>query len=320
LAAWQYGTPQQAKMAEGMSGAMSGTAMIDQMFTGMANGKDVMADMANNNSDPNAKAMMEFFFHPYPWHAAACGDLDLTGLRKPQSYYRDIVWNGGDRVYATVRLPEPDGKKIIAIMWTTYPALTTWTWPGEEGKELEVEVYSGAEKVQLFLNDKLMGEKSTGREQEFKAVFSVPYAPGTLKAVGLRGDRVVAESVLTTVGAAAKLRVAADRTVLQADGQDLSFVTVEAVDANGRADLHADQEVQLEINGPGVIAAVGNGDGQDPDSYHSPRRKLYQGRVMVVIRSSRQTGPINLTAKSSGLCDGSLTIDAKVAHQRAELQ
>ena len=320
IGAWRYGTPQQAKMAEGTSRAMSGTAMIDQMFTAMANGKDVMADMANNKSDPNAKAMMEIFFHPYPWHAAACGDLDLTGFRKPQSYYRDIIWNGGDRVYATVRLPEPEGKKIIAIMWATYPTLTTWTWPGEEGKELEVEVYSGAEKVQLFLNGKLIGEKPTGREQEFKAVFSVPYAPGTLKAVGLRGDRVVAESVLTTAGPAAKLRLAADRTVLQADGQDLSFVTVEAVDANGRPDLHAGQEVQFEINGPGVIAAVGNGDGQDPDSYHGARRKLYQGRAMVVIRSSRQTGPINLTARSSGLSDGSLTIDATAAHQRAELQ
>jgi beta-galactosidase len=320
IGAWQYGTPEQAKMADGMAGMMSGTEMIDQMFTGMANGKDVMADMAKNNSDPNAKAMMELFFHPYPWHAAACGDLDLTGFRKPQSYYRDIVWNGGDRVYATVRLPEPEGKKIIAIMWATYPTLASWSWPGQEGKELEVEVYSGAEKVRLFLNDKQIGEKPTGREQEFKAVFSVPYSPGTLKAVGLRGDRVVAESVLTTAGEAARLRVTADRTVLQADGEDLSFVTVEAVDANGRPDLHADQEVQFEIGGPGAIAAVGNGDGHDPDSYQGDRRKLYQGRALVVIRTSRQTGPITFTAKGSGLGSGSLTLTAKAPQPHPELQ
>ena len=142
-----------------------------------------------------------------------------------------------------------------------------------------------------------IGEKPTGREQEFKAVFSVPYAPGTLKAVGLRGDRVVAESVLTTAEKAAKLRVTADRTVLQADGQDLSFVTVEAVDAKGRPDLYADQEVQFEISGPGVIAAVGNGDGQDADAYQGDQRKLYQGRALVVIRASRQTGAITLTAQ-----------------------
>jgi beta-galactosidase len=320
IGAWQYGTPQQAKMAEGMSGMMSNTAMIDQMFTGMANGKDVMAEMAKNNSDPNAKAMMEVFMHSFPWHASACGDLDLTGYRKPQSYYRDILWNGGDRVYATVRLPEPEGKKIIAIMWATYPTLPIWSWPGQEGKELQVEIYSGAEKVQLFLNDKLIGEKPTGREQKFKAVFAVPYAPGTLKAVGLRGGRVVAESVLSTAEEARKLRVTADRTVLQADGEDLSFVTVEAVDAKGQPDLHADKDLQFEISGPGVIAAVGNGDGQDADSYQGNRRKLYQGRALVVIRASRRSGPIQLTVKSSGLSDGSVTVNARSTQPHPELQ
>jgi beta-galactosidase len=320
IGAWQYGTPQQAKMAEGMGGMMNNTGFVDQLFTGMANGKDVMADMAKNNTDPAAKAMMEIFMHGYPWHAAICGDLDLTGLRKPQSYYRDIVWNGGDRVYATVRLPEPEGKKIIAIMWATYPTLPSWTWPGQEGKNLDVEVYSGAESVQLYLNDKLIGEKPTGREQEFKAVFSVPYAPGTLKAVGLRGGRAVADSVITTTAAESKLRITADRTVLQANGEDLSFVTVEAVDANGRPDLHADNDVQFDISGPGVIAAVGNGDAQDPDGYQSNRRKLYQGRALVVIRASRKAGAIKLTAKSPGLTDGSLTLKANAAQSSAELQ
>jgi beta-galactosidase len=320
IGAWQYGTPQQAKMAEGMADMMAGTALVDELFTGMANGKDVMADMAKNNSDPNAKAMMTMFFHPYPWHAAVCGDLDLTGLRKPQSYYRDIIWNGGDRVYATVRLPEPEGKKIIAIMWATYPTLPSWTWPGQEGKNLDVEVYSGADKVQLFLNGKLIGEKPTGREQEFKAVFSVPYAPGTLKAVGLRGDRVVAQSVLTTTGKATKLRITPDRSMIHADGEDLSFVTIEAVDSNGRPDLRGDQDVQFDLSGPGTIAAVGNGDAQDPDSYHANHRKLYRGRTLVVIRSSRQAGVIRLTARSEGLIEGSMAIAAKASPPHPALQ
>jgi beta-galactosidase len=320
IGAWQYGTPQQAKMAKGMEEMMAGTGMIDQMFTAMANGKDVMADMAKNNSDPASKAMMELFFHPYPWHAAMCGDLDLTGMRKPQSYYRDIIWNGGDRVYATVRLPETEDKKIIAIMWADYPTLPSWTWPGEEGKPMEVEVYSGVEKVRLYLNDELLGEKPTGREQEFKAVFPVPYAPGVLKAVGLRGDRAVAESVLRTAGTATKLRVTADRSTVDADGEDLSFLTVEAVDEKGQPDFRADGEVEFSISGPGVIAAVGNADARDPDSYDSDRRKLYQGRALVVIRSSRQNGQIKLTARSSGLSDGSVGIEAKGAEARAELK
>lgn len=318
IGAWSYGTPEQAEAAGKIMGMMMNLATVDQMFQGMANGVDIGAAMAKG-TDPAMKAVMAVLFHGYPWHAAQCGDLDLTGYRKPQSYYRDILWNGGDRVYATVRLPEPEGKKTIATGWAVYPTIPSWSWPGQDGKNMQVEVYSGTEKVQLFLNDKLIGEQPSGRAQEFKATFLVPYAPGTLKAVGIRGDRTVAESMLTTTGNAAGLRLTADRTVLQADGQDISFVTVEAVDAAGRWQPNADQEVRFSITGPGVIAAVGNGDGQDPASYHGDRRKLFQGRAVVVVRTSEHAGPIHLTAKTSGLTEAAATIEAKTTQRRPEL-
>jgi beta-galactosidase len=212
-------------------------------------------------------------------------------------------------VYATVRLPEPEGKKIVAVAWAVYPTLPSWTWPTQEGKDLQVEVYSGVEKVRLYLNDKLIGEKATGRSEQFKAMFTVPYAPGTLKAVGMRGDRAVAESVLTTAGNPVRLRLTADRTTLQAGGQDLSFVTVEAIDAEGRFQPNADQEVQFTITGPGVIAAVGNADGKDESSYQGDRRKLFQGRALVVVRTQAQSGAIQLTAKSVGLTGNVVRLD-----------
>ena len=276
----------------------------------------IMTQSTAQGGDSGANVL----FRGFPWHAAACGDLDLTGRRKPQSYYRDILWNGGDRVYATVRLPEPEGKKTIAVAWTVYPTVPSWTWPGQEGKTMQVEVYSGVEKVRLFLNDKLIGEKAAGREQEFKTMFEVPYAPGTLKAVGVKADRVVAESVLTTAGRPARLRLTADRSTVQADGQDLSFVTVEAVDAEGRFQPDAGQEVQFAISGPGVIAAVGNADGTDSDSYQGTRRKLYRGRALVVIRTSKQGGPIRLKATAEGLSETVVTIQAKPSAARPELR
>ena len=95
---------------------------------------------------------------------------------------------------------------------------------------------------------------------------------------------------------------------------------VEAVDAEGRWQPNADQEVQFSLSGPGVIAAVGNGDGQDGASYQGDRRKLFQGRALVVVRSSRQSGPITVKAGTAGLSDGSVTIDAKAVAQRAELR
>jgi len=320
IGAWSIGTPEEEKMAQMVMGGMMTSKVTDQMFLGMANGVDVMADMAKAPADPMMKAVMAVMVHNFPWHIAVCGDLDLTGFRKPQSYYRDILWNGGDRVYATVRMPEPEGKKIIAVGWATYPTLPTWNWPGQEGKELQVEVYSGAEKVRLYLNGKLIGEKPTGKEQEFKATFAVPYAPGTVKAVGVRGDKEVAESVLTTAGKASRLRVTADRTVIQADGQDLAYLTVEAVDAEGRVQQLADEDVTFTVGGPGTIAAVGNGDGVDPAAYQGNHRKLYQGRAQVIVRSARRSGAITVKATATGLAGGVAVVQANTAGGRAELR
>jgi beta-galactosidase len=319
IGAWSYGTPEQAQQAAQITGAMTSTGTIDKMFLGMANGVDMAAMMSQGAKDPFMQAVMAVLFHDYPWHAADCGDIDLTGYRKPQSYYRDILWNGGDRVYATVRLPEPPGKKIIATMWATYPTLPTWSWPGQEGKNMQVDVYSGTEKVQLFLNDKLIGEQPTGRDQEFKATFSVPYTPGTLKAIGIRNNRPVAESVLSTAGNATMLRLSPDRKVIHADGQDLSFVTVEAVDAEGRFQPHADLEVRFSLTGPGVIAALGNGDGQDPASYQGDSRKLFQGRALIVVRTSKQAGLITVTANALGVTNGVATLQAHAVEPHPEL-
>jgi beta-galactosidase len=264
-------------------------------------------------------SVMAFLMPSFPWHMSQSGDIDLLGFRKPQSFYRDVLWNGGDRVYATVRLPEPEGKKTVVVGWAVYPTLPSWTWPGQDGKDLQVEIYSGAEKVQLFLNGKLIGEEPTGREQQFKALFTVPYAPGTLKAVGLRGHRAVAESVLTTVGKPVRLRLTADRTALQANGQDLSFITVEALDAHGKLQPNADQEIHFVLTGPGVIAAVGNANGRDNAPYQGDHRKLFQGRALIVVRTNKQSGSIHLTASTAGLTDSSIDLQAKPAPRRAEL-
>jgi beta-galactosidase len=317
IGAWAYGTPEQAAQTEKVSAALSN--FVDQYFIAMANGVDLAAAMGQG-ADPAAMSVMAFLMPGYPWHASQCGDLDLTGYRKPQSYYRDILWNGGDRVYVTVRLPEPEGKRIVVVGWAVYPTLPIWSWPGQEGKEMQVEIYSGTEKVRLFLNDKLIGEKPTGREQQFKALFSLPYTPGTLKAVGVRGDRAVAESVLTTAGKPARLRLTADRPVIQADGQDLSFISIEALDVEGQFQPDGEQEVQFTISGPGVIAAVGNGDGRDGAAYQGDRRKLFQGRALVVVRASKQGGPIHLTATTPGLSSGVIDIRARPADPRPELR
>jgi beta-galactosidase len=307
-------TPEQAKMAEKVSAMMAGA-----MSNMGADGKDpfeAMAQQAGGKPDPT----MSLMFPGYPWHASDCGDIDLIGVRKPQSYYRDILWHGGNRVHAAVRMPAPEGKAIVAIGWAVYPTLESWTWPGQEGKTMQVEVYAGTEKVRLYLNGKMVGEKDTGVEQERRAIFDVAYAPGVLKAVGVNGGREVVTQVLETVGSPARVELKADRSTLRADGGDLAYVMVDAVDGQGRLEPNADGEVTFSISGPGTIMAVGNGDGTDTAAYQGTQRKLFHGRALVVVRATREAGTIRVKAESGGMKAGEVTLHSAAGAERAELQ
>ena len=307
LGAWSYVTPDQARQITSEMAVLGSTTFVDQLFTGMAEGKDMSADVSKD-STPEQKALASVFFHGFPWHAADCGDLDLIGNRKPQSFYRDIIWNGGDRLYTTVRLPAPPGKAIVAVGWAVYPTLPSWTWPGHEGQTLDIEVYSHADQVQLYLNGRLLGQQPTGVAQQFQTIFHVPYQPGALKAIALRDGRPVAEQTLTTTGPATDLRLTPDRTRLHADGEDLAFVQVEAVDAHGRPVLDAAHNVHFTVTGPATIAAVGNADQQDSSLYQGTERKLYQGRALVILRTTPQPGTIHLHATTTGLAAASATL------------
>ena len=299
IGAWSYGEPKQASQLNQMK-----SFLRVYMAKMGADGKNPMAPF--QNGQPPSPLSPGF-----PWHAAYCGDLDLTGFRKPSSYYRDILWNGGDRVYATVRLPEPEGKKIIAAGWSVYPTLPSWTWPGQDGKPMTVEVYSGAERVRLYLNGNLVGEKATGKDQELKADFDVPYAEGELRVEGLRGDRVVARDMLKTTGNPVRLKLASDRPVLNADGQDLAFVTVEAVDEQGQLVMDSHQSAHITLGGSGSIAAIGNGDGQSLAPSSGDTFALFHGRGLVVLRTGRKSGPIRMAATADGLAVSSVTLQSK---------
>ena len=124
----------------------------------------------------------------FSWHGANSGDLDLLGNAKAAAHLRSIQWNMGEKLALAVRQPTGD-RKLITVGWGWHPTWESWTWPGEEGKPLEIEVYARYERVRLYLNDRPVGEGPTTRAQNFTASFKVPYAPGTLRAVGLEGGR-----------------------------------------------------------------------------------------------------------------------------------
>jgi len=240
---------------------------------------------------------------PFPCHGADCGDIDMCGHRKAIAHYRNIVWNHGEKLFLGVRQPVPEGKELHVTRWGVFPVYESWTWPGMEGKPLEVEIYARAERVRLYLGDQLIGEKPVTRSERFTANFRVPYAPGELKAVAIEGSKPIAESVLRTAGDPVRVRLTADRTALLANGQDLSFVTVETVDVEGLPHPNADHKISFRITGPGTIAGVGNADMMSEEPYQGASRKLFHGRALAIVRSSRTAGAITLTASTEGLRD-----------------
>jgi beta-galactosidase len=244
----------------------------------------------------------------FPWHGAYCGDIDLIGWRKPISHYRSMLYNNAEKLYMAVREPEPEPLEIKQTWWSVWPTWESWTWPGYEGKKIPVEVYSRYPKVRLYLNGGLIGEKLTTEEQEYKASFSVPYSQGVLKAVGVDNEKEVESAILRTSGDAARIKLTADRQEMIADGQDLIYVTIEITDKEGVSQPNAANRLHFKLDGPGIIAGVGNGDMKDTDKYAADNRKAWHGRALVIIRSTHQAGEVTLKAGSEGLSDASLNI------------
>jgi beta-galactosidase len=246
----------------------------------------------------------------FPWHGAYCGDVDLVGWRKPISHYRSMLYNNNEKLYMAVKEPAPEPLEIKETLWSVWPTWESWTWPGFEGKKIEVEVYSKYPKVRLYLNNKLIGEQQTSREQKFKATFSLTYSAGLLKAVGVENDKEFESTVLQTAGDAAKIKLTADRKELKANGQDLSFVTVEITDKDGVFQPNAANRLTFKVEGAGTIVAVCNADIKDCDQYVGNTRKAWKGRALVVIKGGHMAGDIKLTATSPGLGEATLNIKA----------
>ncbi|MBA0882959.1 sugar-binding domain-containing protein [Flavobacterium undicola] len=237
----------------------------------------------------------------YPWHGAYCGDVDLTGWRKPISHYRSMLYNNTEKIYMAVREPNPENGEIKLTSWAVWPTWESWTWPGQEGKNIQVEVYSKYPKVRLYLNDKVIGEKETGLSQEFKATFAIPYASGELKAVGIENNKEVESVLLKTAQKATKIKLTADRNEIAADGQDLTYVTVEVTDDKGVLNPNAANQLTFNVSGAGVIVGVDNANLKDTDLYVANNRKAWHGRAMVIIKSTKKSGAINLEVTSPGL-------------------
>lgn len=270
-------------------------------------------DYMGEASIGNTKLAPEKAFFPnlsWPWFNAFCGDFDLTGNKKTSSYYRDVVWRQRPIALA-VHTPIPSGMVENVSRWGWPDEHLCWTWPGQEGEPMQVRVFSRAPMVRLYLNGKAVAEQAI-KEGSITAEFSVPYQAGTLKAVNVENGKETDVAELHTAGSPKRLHLTADRAVIKASRNDLSYVLVEVVDArNQPVTVGKESLVKFTVSGAGEIAGVGSGNPMELASFQRPERNTYQGKCMVILRPTGKPGTITLKATVDGLDAEKATITVR---------
>ncbi len=212
------------------------------------------------------------------------GIVDLVGIPKDRYYLYRSHW-----------APE---KKTIHI-------LPHWNWPERAGKNTPVYVYTNGDSAELFLNGTSLGKRSKNpkaeaiRDRYALRWLDVPYQPGELKAVAYQNGRELGTAIMRTAGEPTALRLTPDRKALKADGDDLSYVLVEAVDKDGNLCPLAMNEVKFNVAGPATIAGVGNGDHHFPYEFVADHVSLFYGKAMLIVRTMEgKSGMISVKAVS----------------------
>ncbi len=255
-------------------------------------GWDYLGEVGVGRAQYLAEGENPSFEAPYPWIAAWTGDIDITGTRRPGSYYREIVFGLRTEPYLAVRRPEHHGKNPVLGQWSWTDTAGSWSWPGFAGKPVVVEVYSAADEVELLLNGRTVGKSPVGEAQRFTATFDLAYQPGTLEAIAYRDGHEVSRTSLSSADGPLALTAGADRDELPADGTDVAFVEVTLTDAAGTVATGADQLLTAAVAGPGELAAFGTGRPCTDEGYQAGAHTTFDGRALAVVRA---TGPGEIT-------------------------
>lgn len=236
----------------------------------------------------------DYLGEPTPYYGARSsytGIIDLAGFKKDRFYLYQSRWR-------------PD-LKMAHI-------LPHWTWPERVGQVTPVHVFTSGDEAELFVNGKSQGRKKKAPLTYRLRWDEVKYAPGEVRVVSYKNGKEWARAAVRTAGEAAALHASADRTTIDGDGRDLSFVTVRIVDQAGTDAPRTSQRVRFTIEGPGELVATDNGDPTSFEPFPSPERAAFNGLVLGIVRAKPgASGPITVRATAEGLTPASVTLQAR---------
>ncbi|MDO5969534.1 glycoside hydrolase family 2 TIM barrel-domain containing protein [Flavivirga aquimarina] len=186
--------------------------------------------------------------------------------------------------------------------WTEEPMvhiLPHWNWEGKEGVEIPVVAYSNCDSVELFLNHTSLGKKEMGDQMDL--VWNVPYESGTLTAKGIKDGHVVCEKVIKTAKEPAKIELLIDNETILANGQEVVHVEVNILDTDNNFVPKASNQIVFKVEGEGTILAVDNGDPKSEESFVGNTRSTFNGKCILIVKSTQKAGDIKISAQSKGL-------------------
>ena len=231
---------------------------------------------------------------------SGAGVIDICGFERPETHWNKTIWGLEEKNVIGVEPVNHAEDLRAASMWRVTDAQESWSWEGCEGKKTNVVVYSDADYITLYLNKRKLGTKKV---KEYRAEFKkVPYEAGELRAVAFAADGTKKGSaILNSATGNTSIRVKPDKSVLHANGQDLSFLEISLTGENGVIKSNVDQKLTVLVEGAGYLQGLGSARLNTEESFVGNGYTTYYGKLLAVVRASDKAGEICVKISGDGL-------------------
>lgn len=231
----------------------------------------------------------------FPCQLAYSGDIDITGFRRPASYYREIVFGLRKNPYIAVQNPARFGQNLIKTPWVISDSISSWTYDSSfEGAPVIVEVYCGGDEVELLCNGTTIGRKKSGKEAGYRVLFETIYKPGKLTAVSYEEGKEIGRMDLETSGEVKNINIKAEDT----ENTELIYVKVELCDVEGRVVTYSDKKISLFVDGGADLIGFGSGNPKPLHNYTENVTETFNGRALAVLKRNGEDKEIKITLET----------------------
>ena len=231
----------------------------------------------------------------FPCQLAYCGDMDITGFRRPLSYFHELIYGLRTDPCIAVQRPDKYGCHVIKTPWILSDSKSCWTYPGMEGKPVVIEVYAAGDEVELLLNGESLGRKPAGDKAGYYVLFDAVYQPGTLEAVSYEGGIVIGKSCLTTADGPCHLAAEAEQPGTK---EGLIYINIAKLAQNGTVAAHADEVISVTADSNVRVLGFGSGDPKPLYNYTDTEAKTFNGRALLVVQKIDTNSPATIALVS----------------------